>query len=133
MGAQLSAVLATGRLELPCCSSCGAIQYPPAEICRQCLAGVVELAPADPNGSVIASAAVHRSYAMDFADGGPWFVASIKLAAGPIVFAHVLELLDGGTVVMLVALTDGLGDGVLGAVREAGEQGALQARFNRLR
>lgn len=129
MGARLSASLAEGRFELPCCATCGAVQYPPADLCRQCLGNAVEMSSCDPRATVIASAAVHRSYAADFEDGGSWAIASVKMDAGPIVFAHVTELLDGGTTVTLVALTDRVGDGVLGAVRTDSEVEQLKQRF----
>ncbi len=87
------------------------------------------MSPCNPRAAVIASAAVYRSYAADFEEGGPWVIASVKMDAGPIVFAHVTELLDGGTIVTLVALTDRVGDGVLGAVRTDSEVEQLKQRF----
>ena len=72
---------------------------------------------------------MYRSYAVDFDEGGPWMIASLKMDAGPIVFAHVPELIDGGTVVFLVALTDSVGDGVLGAVRTTDDHERLRQRF----
>lgn len=130
-GAAVSSALAAGRLELPRCGSCGAVQYPPQEFCRECLDGEPVLAPCNPRATVIASAAVNRSYAADFADGGPWFVASVKMDAGPIAFVHVGELLEGGAKVQLVPLVDRLGDGVLGAVHDENEHEALRARFGK--
>ena len=130
-GAAVSAALAAGRVELQSCAACGTVHYPPAEICRRCLHGRLELTPCDRGATVIASTAVHRSYAVDFADGGPWFVASVKMKAGPVAFVHVPDLLGGGTAVELVPLIDRLGDGVLGAVADPGERDLLQARVGK--
>lgn len=128
-GAALSVRLADGRLELQCCTACGATQYPPAELCRRCLGDTLVFTPLDAHGTVIASALVHRSLADDFAIGGPWPIASVRLDAGPIVFAHLAAALPANERVQLVALRDRLGDGVLGAVRNAAQRAALLARF----
>jgi len=128
-GASVSGALAAGRLELQRCAACAAVQYPPAEICRRCLGGDLGLAPFDARGIVIATVRVHRSYREDFEHGGPWAVASVKLDAGPVVFAHAAEVFERGAPVLLVALIDRLGDGVFGAVRRIEQQSELQARF----
>lgn len=129
-GAALSAALAAGRLELQRCAACAAVHYPPAEICRHCLGG--ELMPEcfDARGVIIATALVHRSHRADFS-GVRWPVASVKLDAGPVVFAHVAEIIPAGTCVRLVALRDRLGDGVFGAVRDDGDLTDLHSRLAR--
>ena len=132
MGARLSAALAAGRFELPCCKNCGAVQYPPSEICRQCLSDTIEMSACDPHGTVIASTCIYRSYAADFATIGPSTVASIKMNAGPVVFAHVLEALSYGIQVTLVPLVDGVGDGVLGALVADQDIDTLKARFRNI-
>lgn len=128
-GAEQRARLAAGALEMQVCAACAHVQYPPAECCRHCLGDALTFAPVDPAATVIATTRVHRSYRDDFASGGPWPVASIRLASGATVFAHVLEPIAGDTPVTLVALTDKLGEGVFGAIRAPHEFTALQARF----
>ncbi len=128
-GAGQRACLTAGEVALQVCAACAHVQYPPAECCRHCLGDELVFTPVDPAASVIATTLVHRSYRDDFTAGGPWPVASVRLASGATVFAHVSELLAGGTPVTLVALTDKLGEGVFGAVRAPHELAALQARF----
>lgn len=128
-GAALCRALREGNFELPCCTNCGATQYPPRDICRICLSDEIEIRECDRGGRVIASTMVYRSLANDFELGGPWPIASIAMDAGPTVFAHVLNVLPGGTEVSLVALKDGLGDGVLGALAEGQDFLELQAKF----
>ena len=129
MGAKLCAALKAGALALPRCRQCGATHYPPTSICRHCLSSDIELSAVDPHGTVIASALVHRSYAADFASGGPWPIASVKLDVGPIVFCHTASLLTSGTAVALVPVVDRLGDGVLAALRTDDERALIAARF----
>ncbi len=128
-GAALCAALRDGELALQVCTQCRVTQYPPAEVCRRCLGDVFDATPRDVSAVVVASAAVHRSFAGDFADGGPWPVASVRLDDGAVAFVHVADALAAGTRVRLVPLTDRLGDGVLGAVRDENDVSTLNARF----
>ena len=129
VGALCSAALREGRLEFPYCAACGRVQYPPSDICRMCLSDNIKFRQYSQRAQVIASVLVHRSLADDFERGGPWAIASMKMEAGPIAFAHLLEVLPGGTEVTLVALRDRLGDGVLGALTDGQDLQELQARF----
>ena len=130
-GVRFSVVLASGNLQFPYCRNCDTVQYPPTEICRQCLSDVIEIIPCDVSGSVIASTRIYRSYALDFAKGGPWSVASVKMDVGPIVFAHVLDSLVLATSVTLVSLIDAAGDGVIGAITNEEDVTILQARLTK--
>ncbi|MGR9093369.1 MAG: Zn-ribbon domain-containing OB-fold protein [Gammaproteobacteria bacterium] len=128
-GAGQRACLTAGRVEMQVCAACAHVQYPPADCCRACLGDELAFAPVDPAATVIATTLVHRSYRDDFATGGPWPIATVRLATGATVFAHVLGLLACNTPVTLIALRDKLGEGVFGAVRALHEATALQARF----
>lgn len=128
-GAGQRARLTNGSVALQVCAACAHVQYPPAECCRRCLGDELAFTDLDPDATVIATTLVHRSYRDDFAAGGPWPIASVRLATGATVFAHVAGTLAGGTPVKLVALTDKLGEGVFGAVSTPHELAALQARF----
>lgn len=121
--------LTAGSVEMQVCGTCAHVQYPPAECCRVCLGDELTFTGVDPAATVIATTIVHRSYRDDFTTGGPWPVASIRLASGATVFAHVSGMIAPGTPVTLVALTDKLGEGVFGAVRAPHELAALQTRF----
>ncbi len=128
-GAAQRACLTAGNVDMQVCAACAHVQYPPAECCRHCLGDELVFTSVDPAATVIATTIVHRSYRDDFTTGGPWPVASVRLATGATVFAHVSEVIAPGTPVTLVALTDKLREGVFGAVRAPHELAALQARF----
>jgi len=130
-GQQLSESLANGKLTVQQCDACSRIQYPPAEVCRSCLSDKLSWHGELTDGKVIACVAVHRSYADDFADGGPWFIASVAIAPGITCYAHTANYLEADTTVQLVPIVDRLNDGVLGAVRNLEEKPNLQARFER--
>lgn len=129
LGSELSELLVLNRLELQVCQVCKAVQYPPAEICRGCLRDELSFAPIEVRATVIASAIVHHSHRADFAVGGPWSIASVRLGSGAVAFAHILSPLACGENVELIALTDRLGDGVLGAISNESERAKLQAKF----
>lgn len=128
-GAGQRACLTAANVALQVCAACAHVQYPPAECCRHCLGDELAFTAVDPAATVIATTLVHRSYRDDFTTGGPWPVASVRIASGATVFAHVSEVLAPGTQVILVPITDKLGEGVFGAVRAPHELTALQARF----
>ena len=111
------------------CGECDRLQYPPAEVCRQCLSDDLHWQQDIPRGKVIGCVAVHRSYADDFANDGPWWVASVSLGSGVVCYTHTLDYLSAGSEVHLVAIKDRLGDGVLGSVQEINDHAALQAKF----
>ncbi|MFT4562329.1 MAG: putative OB-fold protein [Gammaproteobacteria bacterium] len=130
-GEKLSLTLIDGRLELPTCQRCSAVQYPPSEICRQCLSDALELTAFDPAGCVVACVLVRNSLAQDFDGNSPWPIVSVKISAGPIVFAHTLKFLEHDTAVTLVPLVDAVGDGVFGALTDPDDSDLLQARFDK--
>lgn len=129
-GQAFSQRLSKHGLSMQACEDCGRLQYPPQAFCRACLS--INLAWQDklPKATVIAAVAVHRSYADDFNQGGPWWVASVSLGPGINCYAHTLGPLPADSEVHLVALNDRLGDGVLGAVVTLDDESALQGKFN---
>ncbi|WP_116366099.1 Zn-ribbon domain-containing OB-fold protein [Parahaliea mediterranea] len=79
-------------LALQCCTDCGAVQYPPREVCANCLCGSLKWRPASGNGRVLASVTLHHSLWEFFKrriGAAPWPVATIRLDCEVTVFAHV--------------------------------------------
>lgn len=111
------------------CRQCERLQYPPAEICRECLSDEIIWREREISGKVVSCVAVHRSYADDFSEGGPWWVASVALATGVVCYAHALHQLAAGTAVLIVAVEDRLGEGVLAALETPADRDELQRRF----
>jgi len=78
-----------GRLRLQRCAECAAVQYPPRELCLCCLSDRLSWQIVDGEAEILAATALHHSLDPWFAARSPWTVASLRLAAGPVVFAHV--------------------------------------------
>ena len=129
-GTEFCRRLTAGQLQFQRCDECERLQYPPAEVCRECLSAELRWEELTQKGHVIACVEVHRCYAEDFTEGGPWWVASVFLAPGVICYAHTLEYLPSGTEITLVPIVDRLGDGVLAALQDIGQLEELQSKFS---
>ncbi|MCV6622594.1 MAG: zinc ribbon domain-containing protein [Cellvibrionaceae bacterium] len=88
LGAQLKPFAEQGELRLQQCSSCQQFVYPPREVCGHCLSGDLswEVCPAE--GQVLARVDLHNSFEPFYAAQLPWVLLSVKLDAGPVVYAH---------------------------------------------
>lgn len=88
LGAQLKPFAEQGELRLQQCSSCQQFVYPPREVCGHCLSGDLswEVCPAE--GQVLARVDLHNSFEPFYAEQLPWVLLSVKLDAGPVVYAH---------------------------------------------
>jgi len=78
-----------GSLTLQVCADCAAVQYPPRELCRACLADALAWRRVDGSATVLAATTLAHSLEEDFRARLPWHVASLALDAGPVVFAHI--------------------------------------------
>jgi len=85
----LTAAAALGRFELQACRDCGAVQYPPREICRQCLSERLAWKPQDNAGELVSETLVRHSLELFFRERAPWRVGLVKLDCGPTVVAHL--------------------------------------------
>src|SRR5258708_16581998 len=56
----LTAAAALGRFELQVCGDCGAVQYPPREMCHRCLTGTLRWREQSGTGELIAETTVHH-------------------------------------------------------------------------
>ena len=77
-------------LQLQVCQSCGWVQYPNRQVCRECLDGELERQPVDDAGRMVSWTPLHASLDPWFAAQLPWPVASVKLNCGPVVLAHLI-------------------------------------------
>lgn len=115
---------AAGRDEfcLQVCADCQSLQYPPREICRQCLGDELVWQAVDPAGTVQSWTRLHASGNDFFRDHLPWLTGSIKLQCGPVVFAHLTaDCAKTGTGVRIVNRLDRSGQAVLIAIPENAE------------
>ncbi len=78
-----------GSLRLQHCESCGTVQYPPRERCGHCLADALIWQEISGAATLLAVSTLSHSLEPWFAERLPWQVASLRLDAGPVVFAHL--------------------------------------------
>lgn len=117
--APVTAAAAEGRLIVQACRACGALQYPPREICHACLGDALDWQPLDGAGTVLAATTLHVSNEPWFAARMPWHVAKVRLDAGPLPIVHIdARCLASGTRVTVLNRLDRGGTGVLVAVPE---------------
>jgi len=110
----LTAAAALGRFELQVCGDCGAVQYPPREMCHRCLTGTLRWREQPGTGELIAETSLHHSNDSYFRERLPWRVGLVRLDAGPTAIVH----LHGGCApapsrVRVGARLDKSGQGVL--------------------
>ena len=58
----LTAAAALGRFELQVCAECGAVQYPPREVCHRCLSGTLRWREQSGLGELLSATVVHHSH-----------------------------------------------------------------------
>ena len=110
----LTAAAALGRFELQVCGDCGAVQYPPREMCHRCLTGTLRWRAQSGTGELIAETSLHHSNDSYFRERLPWRLGLVRLDAGPTAVVH----LHGGCApapsrVRVGARLDKSGQGVL--------------------
>lgn len=114
----LTKAAALGRFELQVCADCGAVQYPPREICGQCLSEHLDWRPVDPRGRLLASTLLHHSNDLYFRERLPWRIGTVAMDAGPSVVAHVHGDCRDGEPVRLSLKLDRSGQAVMIALPE---------------
>jgi uncharacterized OB-fold protein len=96
----------SSELMLQCCNQCRQINYPPRELCGNCLADSLQWQQVENTGSVQSVAQLHYSLEPEYAEHLPWTVANIKLDCGPVVLAHLQPDISAGTRVTLKIVRD---------------------------
>ncbi|MBU4610905.1 SDR family NAD(P)-dependent oxidoreductase [Achromobacter sp. GG226] len=88
-GLGLTAMAAEGRFALQVCAECGAVQYPPRDVCGTCLSGELPWRDVSPAGHLMVSTTLHHSNDVYFRERLPWRVGTVQMQAGPSVIAHI--------------------------------------------
>lgn len=114
----LTTSAALGRFHLQVCADCAAVQYPPREICSQCLSEHLDWRPVDPRGRLLASTLLHHSNDLYFRERLPWRIGTVVMDAGPSVVAHVHGDCRDGEPVRLSLKLDRSGQAVMIALPE---------------
>jgi len=101
----LTAAAAEGEFRLQICAQCGAVQYPPREVCRQCLSEHLHWQVVNPQGTLIATTTLHHSNDLYFRERLPWRIGTVHMDAGPSVVAHVHgDCVEGGRIRLALKL-----------------------------
>lgn len=85
----LTAAAALGRFELQVCADCGAVQYPPREMCHQCLSDKLHWREQPGTAELIAETTVRHSNDPYFRERLPWRVGLVRLDSGPTAVVHL--------------------------------------------
>ena len=109
----LTSAAALGRFELQICQDCETVQYPPREVCGQCLSDRLRWQPVDASGRLLALTVLGHSNDLYFRERLPWRVGTVKMAAGPSVVAHVHGDCREGDLVRLTLKLDRSGQAVM--------------------
>ena len=90
----LTAAAARGRFELQVCKDCGAVQYPPREVCRTCLSHRLVWRPHDGRGELLTDTVLHIPQELFFRERSPWRIGMVRLDGGVNVVAYVHNTVD---------------------------------------
>jgi NAD(P)-dependent dehydrogenase (short-subunit alcohol dehydrogenase family)/uncharacterized OB-fold protein len=117
----LTAAAARGRLELQVCRDCGAVQYPPREICRACLSQRLVWRAQDGRGELLTETVLRNAQELFFRERTPWRIGTVRLDSGVNVIAHVHAKVGPAPCrVRVAAALDRAGQAALVAVPEHG-------------
>ncbi len=92
---------ADGAFCLPVCQDCGQVLYPLRENCSCCLCASVNWEVIDNRATVVTSTSLNHSLEPRFRDQLPWYIASVRLDAGPVAIVSGSEVFKPGDRVVL--------------------------------
>ena len=127
----LASVAARGRFALQTCADCGAVQYPPRQICRECLSGDLHWKDVDNGGTLLAETTLQHSNDLFFRDRLPWRLGVVRSDLNLSMVVHLAEDCVPGERVRLSIGLDRAGNAVMAARPEkpsSGEEDDLQLR-----
>ncbi len=79
------------RLVVQRCGGCGALRFPPRELCSGCLSTEATWVPVSGRGEVFSYNVMHQVYHPAFAAEVPYAVVVVKLAEGPKMVSNVVD------------------------------------------
>jgi NAD(P)-dependent dehydrogenase (short-subunit alcohol dehydrogenase family)/uncharacterized OB-fold protein len=85
----LTAAAARGRFALQVCRDCGAVQYPPRDVCRECLSHRLVWQPQDGRGELLTETTLRAAQELFFRERLPWRTGIVRLDAGVNVIAFL--------------------------------------------
>ena len=78
----------SGEFRLQVCQHCQSVQYPPRELCKDCLHDELEWQKLLPEGEIISYTSLHASTSAFFRENLPRQIALVKMDCGPVMFTH---------------------------------------------
>jgi NAD(P)-dependent dehydrogenase (short-subunit alcohol dehydrogenase family)/uncharacterized OB-fold protein len=117
-GLGLTVAAAEGAFRLQQCAACGAVQYPPRDVCCRCLAADLDWRDVPEGATVIAETRIHASPDPYFRARMPWRTGSVALDAGPTAICHLHGDVARGDRVKMRLMLDRAGRGVMVALPE---------------
>jgi NAD(P)-dependent dehydrogenase (short-subunit alcohol dehydrogenase family)/uncharacterized OB-fold protein len=85
----LTAAAARGRFALQVCRDCGAVQYPPREVCRSCLSHRLIWRPQEEKGELLTETTLRAAQELYFRERLPWRIGLVRLDAGVNLVAYL--------------------------------------------
>jgi hypothetical protein len=79
------------RLVVQRCDGCGALRFPPRELCSHCLATGASWVPVSGRGEIFSYNVMHQIYHPAFAAEVPYAVVVVKLAEGPKITSNLVD------------------------------------------
>jgi NAD(P)-dependent dehydrogenase (short-subunit alcohol dehydrogenase family)/uncharacterized OB-fold protein len=117
----LTAAAARGAFELQVCRDCSAVQYPPREVCRNCLSQRLDWRAQDGYGELTTETVLQTAQELFFRERLPWRVGMVRLDVGVNVIAYVHDRVGVSPCrVRIEAALDRAGQAVLVANPEHG-------------
>lgn len=114
LGRAHTAAAVAGKLMLQHCGVCATVQYPPREVCCNCLSDALRWQETDNLGTVLAAAALQRSLEPYFQAQTPWLLGSVKLDCGPVVLLQLTtNCRKTGSRVLVTQHIDASGEAIL--------------------
>lgn len=96
-------------IRLQQCEDCGALQYPPREVCTTCLSDRLFWQQADAMGArVLATTLLHHSNEKAFRDRLPLRLALVKFDTGPVALCFLASTATPGDAVQVRLNSDNL-------------------------
>lgn len=95
-----------GQFELQQCGDCGAVSWPPRDVCGACRSDRLEWTPVSRSGVVLAATALHAPREDFFRARTPWRIGTVRLEAGPVAYAHLHGAVSEGDEIRLEAHID---------------------------
>jgi len=114
LGRAQTAAAVSGKLVLQHCEHCTEVQYPPREICRNCLSDNLHWRATSNSGTVLSAVELHRSLEPYFQARTPWMLGSVKLDCGQVVLLQLpTDCSSAGSRVVVTQVIDESGEAVM--------------------